>query len=55
MEKIYVKGLGLIDNNEENRPLLIKKGLIEDDTIKTGAIKPNSINTKRVKPNRKSK
>jgi hypothetical protein len=55
MEKIFVKGLGLIENNEENKPLLIKKGLIEDDTIKTRAIKPNSVNVKRVKPKRTTK
>lgn len=32
MEKIFVKQLGTcLENNEENRPLLIKLGLVKDD------------------------
>ena len=55
MERIYVKGLGVIEANEANKPLLIKLGLIKDDTINTREFKPNSINTKRVKSRKSTK
>lgn len=35
MKKHYIQGLGMVEENEENLPLLIKKGIVKEEK-KTG-------------------